>query len=219
MVRKVQRGGLDAITISASGLTFIDKNLDCLAVPLLINSYEELDYVRDGVTPQLEEIFQRRKLKLLSWAEAGWLYFFSTSPIRTPDDLRQQRLWTATGQPHLETLYKQFGINAVPLPANEMLTALQTGLIDVIDVPPLFALLDNSYRVAKHMTDLRWAPFERGYRDQHAQVGSGPEAISRTVARERAGGRSRLAQYQSPDGRGRHRGDEITGVERDHPEC
>ena len=158
MVRKVQRGGLDAVTLSASGLTFIDKNLDCLALPLLMESYEQLDFVRGGVTPKLEALLERRKFKLLNWAEAGWLYFFSKSPIRTPDDLRRRRLWTATGRPEMEAMYKQFGINVVPLPANEMLTALQTGLIDTIDVPPLFALLDNSYQVANHMTDLKWAP-------------------------------------------------------------
>jgi TRAP-type C4-dicarboxylate transport system substrate-binding protein len=158
MVRKIQRGGLDAVTISASGLTFVDRNMDCLALPLLLESYEELDYVRAGMTPTLEKILEARKLKLLHWAEAGWIYFFSKTPIRTPADLRSQRLWTGTGQPELEVLFKQFGFKVVPLPATEMLTALQTGLVDVIDVPPLSALLDNSYQVANYMTELKWAP-------------------------------------------------------------
>lgn len=158
MVRKVQRGGLDAITISASGLSFIDEDMDCFAIPLLLESYEELDYVRKGMTPKLEKILERRKLRLLNWAEGGWIYFFSKTPIRTPAELRGQRLWTGTGRPQLEVLFKQFGFKVVPLPATEMLTALQTGLVDVIDVPPLFALLDNSYQVASYMTDLKWAP-------------------------------------------------------------
>lgn len=158
MVRKVQRGGLDAITISVSGLSFVDKDMDSFALPLLLESYEELDYVRNGMTPKLQKVLERRKLKLLHWAEGGWVYFFSKTPIRTPADLRSQRLWTGTGRPGMEVLFKQFGFKVVPLPATEMLTALQTGLIDVIDVPPLFALLDNSYQVANYMTDLKWAP-------------------------------------------------------------
>ena len=39
-----------------------------------------------------------------------------------------------------------------------MLTGLQTGLIEAIDVPPLFALLDRSYEVASYMTELKFAP-------------------------------------------------------------
>ena len=158
MVRKVQRGGLDAITISASGLGFVDEAMGCLALPMLLETYEELDHVRNGMTPTLETIFEQRKFKLLNWAEAGWVYFFSKTPIRTPADLRSQRLWISAGQPQMEVLFKQFGFKVVPLPATEMLTALQTGLVDVIDVPALFALLDNSYQVANYMTDLKWAP-------------------------------------------------------------
>ena len=45
-----------------------------------------------------------------------------------------------------------------PLPMTEMLTALQTGLIEAIDVPPLFAMLDGSFQRAPYMTDIRWAP-------------------------------------------------------------
>jgi TRAP-type C4-dicarboxylate transport system substrate-binding protein len=37
-----------------------------------------------------------------------------------------------------------------------MLTGLQTGLIDVVPAPPLFALLDRSYQPAGFMTDLEW---------------------------------------------------------------
>jgi TRAP-type C4-dicarboxylate transport system substrate-binding protein len=46
----------------------------------------------------------------------------------------------------------------VPLPTTDLLTSLQTGLIDAFDVPPLFALLDRSYQQAKYMIDLHWAP-------------------------------------------------------------
>ena len=95
---------------------------------------------------------------MLGWADAGWIYFFAKTPVRTPDDLRQLRLWIAAGAPEAEALFQEFGFNVVPLPMTDMLTALQTGLVEAIDVPPLFALLDRSYQLAGHMTDLRWAP-------------------------------------------------------------
>jgi TRAP-type C4-dicarboxylate transport system substrate-binding protein len=35
---------------------------------------------------------------------------------------------------------------------------LQTGLIEAIDVPPLFAMLDRSFQAAPHMTEMKFAP-------------------------------------------------------------
>ncbi len=158
MVRKVQRHGLDAIAISGSGLPFIDSSVDCLNIPMLFASYEELDYIRNGITAELEQRLAHKHFKVLSWAEGGWIYFFTKVPVRTPDDLRKLRLWTAAGYPEAEKLSKALGFQVVPLPETDMLTGLQTGLIEAIDVPPLFALLERSYQLAKYMTNLKFAP-------------------------------------------------------------
>ena len=158
MVRKLQRRGLDAVAITGAGLPRIDRSVDVLNVPLLFESYAELDYVRERIASELERRLEKRHYKVLSWSDAGWVYFFTKTPVRTPDELRQLRLWMSAGTPDAEDLYREFGFNVVPLPVTDMLTALQTGLIEAIDVPPLFALLDRSYQLAGHMTDLRWAP-------------------------------------------------------------
>lgn len=158
MVRKVQRRGLDGIAISGSGLPRIEESVGCLNMPLLFESYKQLDYVRERISLDVEQRFEERGFKILAWAEGGWVYFFARRPVRTPDDLRQLRLWTTPGFPEYERLFKKLGFQVVPLPATDMLTSLQTGLIEAIDVPPLFALLDRSYQVANYMTDLKWAP-------------------------------------------------------------
>lgn len=158
MVRKMQRRGLDALAVSGAGLPLIDNIVTCLNIPLLFNTYEELERVRNAVAPELENSFEESGFKILSWAEAGWVQFFSKSPVMTPADLQELRLWTSAGSPESERLFKQLGFRVVPLPATDMLTALQTGLIEAIDVPPLFALLDRSFQEAAFMTDLKFAP-------------------------------------------------------------
>ncbi len=158
MVRKMQRGSLDALAVSGAGLPLIDDSVDCLNLPLLFDSYEDLARVRDAIAPQLEASFERRGYVIMNWAEAGWVHFFAKSPVRTVDDLRRLRLWTATGNPQSERVAKGLGFRVVPLPATDMLMGLQTGLIEAIDVPPLFALLDRSYQAAPYMTNLEFAP-------------------------------------------------------------
>ncbi len=158
MVRKLRRRGLDAIAISGSGLPAAEPSVDCLHLPLLFDSYAELDYVRERMAPELERRIEARGLRVLQWADAGWIYFFTKREVRTPDELRGLRLWMALGWPQVERLFKEFGFLVVPLPATDMLTGLQTGLVEAIDVPPLFAMLDGSYRIANHMIDIKWAP-------------------------------------------------------------
>ena len=158
MVRKMQRRGLDALAISSAGLPLIDEIFSCLSLPMIFGSYEELDRVRRAVGPEIETALENRGYKLLGWAEAGWVHFFAKEPVHVPEDLRRQRVWTSTGAPEHEALLNEFGFRVVALPVPDMLTGLRTGLIDAIDVPPLFALADRSYQSANYMTDLQFAP-------------------------------------------------------------
>jgi len=158
MVRKVQRRALDAVALSGAGLGRIHQSVDCLIVPMMFRSYEELDYVRNRIGPELEARIGEAGFQVLNWSDAGWVHFFSKQPARTPADLRRMKLWTSAGSPETERLFKDLDFNVIPLPATDMLTGLQTGLIDAVDVPPLFAMLDGTYRQANNMLDLKWVP-------------------------------------------------------------
>lgn len=158
LVRKLQRRSLDAVALSSAGLPVLDESFQCLNVPMLFESTENLAYVRAGAAPLIEKRIERRGFKVLNWAPAGWVQIFSKQAVRTPDDLRRMRVWTSAGDPSSERLYKRLGINAVPLPATDLLTSLQTGLIDAVPTMPLFALLDREYTVAPNMTLLNWTP-------------------------------------------------------------
>jgi TRAP-type C4-dicarboxylate transport system substrate-binding protein len=158
MIRKMQRRNLDALAVSGAGLPLIDSVVECLQLPLFFDSYAELAALRARIGPELERSFEQRGYKILSWAEAGWVHFFAKTPVRTPEDLRELRLWVGSGAPESERLTQELGFRAVPLPVTDMLMGLQTGLIEVIDVPPLFALLDRSFQAAPYMTELPFAP-------------------------------------------------------------
>ncbi len=158
MLRKVRIGQLQAVAVTSVGFAHIDGSIEALHIPLLFQNYVELDYVRDKMAPQLEASLEAKGFVVLNWSDGGWAQFFTKEPAKTLDDIRGMKLWIAAGDPKAERLYRDFGMRPTPLPMTEMLTSLQTGLIEAIDVPPLFAMLDGSYRRAPYMTDIRWAP-------------------------------------------------------------
>ena len=164
MVRQVRAGRIQAAALSANGLSRIDRGVASLQIPLMLDSYEELDYVLDRIAPKLELRLEEQgtKHKVLFWTDGGWVRFFATNPVKTMDDIRDMRLFTSAGDAETEKLWKSFGFNVVPLSATDMLTSLQTGMIDAFDVPPLFAMFDGSFKEAPNMLDLKIAPLIGG---------------------------------------------------------
>lgn len=162
MVRKVRQGTLQAVALSQIGLSHIDNGVSALHVPMLLRSNAELDYVREKIAPQLEKRLEAQGFVVLSWGDGGWVRFFSTTPARTPADIRSMKLFTAAGDPESERLWKQFGFNVVPLSLTDMLLSLQRGMINAFHVPPILALLNQSYTIANNMTDLPFSPVVGG---------------------------------------------------------
>ena len=158
MVRKVRVGQLQAVGLSGAGLIHVAPGVSCLQIPMMIESYEEFDYVRQRMTPRLEPLIEQGGFQILNWSEVGWVHFFTKKPARTLDDIRKMKLFTSTGDPEAEKLYKEFRLQVVPLAVTDMLLSLRTGMIDAFHTPPLFAMLDQSFGVAKNMTPVNFAP-------------------------------------------------------------
>ena len=162
MVRMLRAGRIEAVGLSSVGLSRIDKSIACLQIPMMFRSYEELDYVRERIAPRLEQKLEERGFKVLHWADAGWVHTFTKKPANTPGDLRKMKLFTAAGDPETEKLYKEFGFHSVQLSQTDMVPSLQTGMIDAVNIPPLYALINEFYRQAPYMIGVKWTPLIAG---------------------------------------------------------
>jgi TRAP-type C4-dicarboxylate transport system substrate-binding protein len=160
ILRRVRVGQLDAAAISTAGLSSIDRATQAMHIPLAFISNEEMEYVRDGVAKQLESLLAAKGFRVLTWAEVGWVHFFTKEPVATPDDLRKQKLfvWSNGDSANSERLWQNLGFNTISLSSIDILPALQTGMITAFQAPPLMALANQWFPFTPYMTDLRWAP-------------------------------------------------------------
>ena len=158
MLRKTRIGQLQGVALSGAGLSQLDTSVSSLQIPMSLDSYQQLDYVRAKIEPKLERAIEAKDFIVLNWSDVGWVHFFSKKQIRTPDELKSLRLFTSAGDPDTEAMYKEFGFRPVPTAVTDLLTSLQSGRIEALDVPPLFAMADQSFGTAKFMIDLKWAP-------------------------------------------------------------
>ena len=158
LVRKMRVGQIQAAALTAAGLSDIDKSVAALQIPMMFRSYGELDYVRERLRPTLEKRLEEKGFVVLNWGDAGWVMFFAKEPFTTPDDLKKMKLFAWAGDNDAIEIWKAAGFQPVPLPSTEILTGLQTGLINAFDTTPLAALSSQWFALAPHMLDLKWAP-------------------------------------------------------------
>jgi TRAP-type C4-dicarboxylate transport system substrate-binding protein len=156
VVRKMRLGTLNAGLISSAGLADVDRAINAMQVPMMFADYDEFDAVLAKMTPSLAQAFEAKGFVLLDWVDGGWVKFFTRSPVVTPDDLKQAKLFTWAGDTAAVEIWKAAGFNPVPLPSTEISTALQTGLINAVPTTPQAALLLGWFNQAKNMTDINW---------------------------------------------------------------
>jgi len=159
MVRRMRVGQLQAAVLTASGLAEIEPDLNALqAMPLVYRSFEELEYVRERLAQELEEKLAAKGFVVVFWGDAGWIHYFSRSEALFPDDFKKMKVFTGAGNHPQIQLMKEAGFNPVPLEFNDVLTGIQTGMIDAVPVFPLYALSGQFYTGLKRMLELNWVP-------------------------------------------------------------
>ncbi|MCZ7683104.1 MAG: TRAP transporter substrate-binding protein [Sandaracinaceae bacterium] len=77
-------------------------------------------------------------------------WFTKERPIRTPADLQGLRMRSQESEVHLAT-YRALGASPVAIDVTNVLTSLQTGVVDGFDNTPLFAFATSWYQAAQHL--------------------------------------------------------------------
>jgi TRAP-type C4-dicarboxylate transport system substrate-binding protein len=158
MVRKMRIGQLQAASVTGVGLGQITRAAIALAVPMMYDSWEQLDYVRDRIAPEIEKEMEKAGVVVLQWGDAGWVHQFSKVPGHSPDDFRKLKMFTWSGDPEAEKAWRAGHFNPVPLSTTDVMSGLQTGMITAFGATPIFALTSTWYSQAKYMLKLNWAP-------------------------------------------------------------
>jgi len=158
MIRKMRIGQLHAAAITTAGMAYIYPDITALTFPNNIKTNDGLKYVIEKVGPYYEKQILARGFKVLSWNNAGWVHFFSKTPVVTPNDMRKQKLFFWGSEPIYVEALKKSGFHPVPLSLTDLMPSLQTGLVSAFAASPQAALAFQWYPLAPNMCGLRWQP-------------------------------------------------------------
>ena len=154
VLRKIRIGQLHGGVVLAGALADIDPDLEIYSLPLLFRSDGEVDFVRETMDEILIQQLADKGYVAFGFTETGFTYLLSAHPTRTFEDLKGRKTWMMQDDPVSLAIVEEAGLSPVPLPISDVLTGLQTGLIDTVAAPPVGAIALQWFTKAKYLTDL-----------------------------------------------------------------
>jgi TRAP-type transport system periplasmic protein len=154
VLRKIRTGQIQGAGLTGVGLGEIEPSLRIMELPFMFRTVEDLERGHAALDPIFEQRLSERGFTLLGWAEVGFVYLFSQEPVRSVADLKSMKMWLWEGDPLAEALLRTFGVSPVPLNVTDVLTSLQTGIINTIYSTPYGCLSLQWFTRLKCMTDV-----------------------------------------------------------------
>ncbi len=163
MLRNIRIGQLDAAALSTIGLNRISPDLLTLCLPFLYQSNEEVLYVLDKMRSEFEGLVEDKGFKMMGWSLSGWIKFFSINPVVYPADLQKQKLAVTKGDAVLQQAWKEMGFQVLPVDTMDLMSALQSRMIDAFYAPPIAAAAYQWFGLAKNMCSFPVSPLITGF--------------------------------------------------------
>jgi len=154
VLRKIRNGQLHGGGFSGFGVGAVASEMRVLELPFLFKSHAELDHVRDAMAPEWDRVFTEGGYTNLGWVDVGFIHIFSKQAIATPEDLQAARMWVWAGDPLAELFFSAFDLSPIPLAAPDVLTSLQTGVIDAAYNSTLGCVALQWFTRVSYMTDV-----------------------------------------------------------------
>ena len=153
-LRKVKIGQIHSVGLTGVGMGEVAPMVRVLEAPFLVQSYQETDYLLQQFGSEFAKAFEAGGYVLLGMTDVGFVYVFTKTAIRKPDDLKAIRIWTWEGDPIPETAFNVLGINPIALSLDNVRTSLQTGLIDAFYTSQYASIALQWHTQAKYMVDV-----------------------------------------------------------------
>lgn len=154
VLRKMRLHQLQGAAVTSGVLNGIYPDIQLYNQVLLFQNEQEVDYVRQKLDAELMQGLEQNGLVALGFADMGFAYLMSTSPVQTLADMRSQKAWAPDDNKIALSALQAFDITPIPLPLRDVLMGLQTGMISVVAGSPVGALALQWHSKIKYITDL-----------------------------------------------------------------
>jgi TRAP-type C4-dicarboxylate transport system substrate-binding protein len=153
VLRKIRAGQLQGGMLTGGGLGGVYPDSQIYSLPLLFNSFAEVDYVRARMDALLLQGLEKNGFVGFGIGDGGFALVFATAPVRSVDDMKGRKVWIPPNDPITRAMFEAAGLSPVVLPLSDVVTGLQSGMIDTVGSSPVGAVALQWYTKLKFVTD------------------------------------------------------------------
>lgn len=146
------KSGNIAMGTPVGAASSIIPEMGVFMVPYLVRDYNQAYTMFNGeIGKQLGDLIERKyKMRVLFYMDMGFRHFWNSKrPINTPSDLKGLKLRVQQGKVFADTV-NGLGASAVPMGWNEVIPAVQQGVVDGADLPVANIFNLKAYEVSKY---------------------------------------------------------------------
>lgn len=149
MIEQAQVGALQIARISVGPVGTIVDELNVFNMPFVFRDEAHMRKVIDGdIGKELAQKVTdnpRTNLVFLAWMDAGSRNVYTTKPIRKPEDLKGLKI-RMMGNPLFVDTMNAMGGNGVAMGFDQLMNAMQTGVVDGAENNPPTVFAQNHYQ-------------------------------------------------------------------------
>lgn len=154
VLRKMRIGQLQGGAVTTGSLGDIYPDIDIYSLPYLFSSLDQVDYVRKKMDQSLMDELEKKGMVSFGFGEGGFTYMMSDSSLYTVEDVRKQKVWVPGGNKVGEAVFSSAEVSPVTLPISDVLTGLQTGLVNTVITSPIGAIALQWHTRVKYVIDV-----------------------------------------------------------------
>ncbi len=154
VLQKMKIGQLHGGTFSPTDFQSQIPDLNLYGLPFVFESEDEVNYVRQFLDPQLVQKLEDLGYVTFGFASSGFAIIMSNEPVRGHADLKGKKIWLPEGDLISFEAMKALQLTPYPSSLTNVLTGLQTGLIDIVAIPPAVAVALQWHTKVKYVTQV-----------------------------------------------------------------
>jgi len=137
VMRKMRIGQLHGGAFTSTTVAEFHKDASLYALPMIFSSLEEVQFARERMDDRLRDLLEQAGYVNFGFAGGGFAHIMSNKPIANLEDMKGLKVWVPDGDRMSYDAVQALGISPVTMPLTDVLTGLQTELIDTVMGPPI----------------------------------------------------------------------------------
>ena len=151
-VENIRNGSIAFTSVSVANLSQVIPAMDMFSLPYIFKNDDHYWYCIQS--PEITEFMgqlEPKGIKVISWITSGARSLFTQKPVKTPADLKGQKIRVMASPVMINTM-NALGASGVPVAWGELYNALQTGVVDGAENNPPSLISMKFYEVSKYFT-------------------------------------------------------------------